>query len=208
MEREIAVLMDENNQITSGTEAVRIIKYEKPDTVWQIQSSIELNEICVNSEDVDLGQVRNFYFNLIGLLGSCRILLGTSIRGILFSVFSSVDYLIIETDCFEMQMLDEIYHSAMCEDQVEERPILSEKPEPVGVNGEYYFDFLSLKRQIKTITSRQTIKPFLEQQEFRKLTILCDHKMPWLDDVLNKLDMNCVEKNTGSGIVLVIQHNL
>lgn len=204
MEREIAVLLDAKGQITSGAEAVRILKYIRQNGEWEIGQDIELAQ---DFNEMNLGGSRNFYFNLINQLEDCRILVGTSIRGIMFSVFTSVDYLIMETESFDTNMLDEIYHKAIHADEIPEKIVLPTEPQPTEIEGEYYFDFLSLKRQVKTVTSRQTIIPFLEGQEFQKLTILCDHKMPWLDEELELLGLHCAEENKGNGLLLVIQHN-
>lgn len=204
MEREIAVLLDKNDDIASGTEAEKIVKYVKNKEVWHIGQDIKIE--VQNIEKTDLRESRNYYFDLIGKLGECRILVGKNIRGILFSVFSSADYLIMESDSFDTGMLDEIYHNAVNADKTVSKTDFPVQPQPTETQGEYYFDFLSLKREIKNITSRQTIKPFLEKKEFKKLTVLCDHKMPWLDSELERLDLSCEQEDTGSGVILLIQN--
>lgn len=208
MKQEIAVLLDKDDKIATASAAVYLVKYVKQMQNWRLDQRIEIRtyeQASQKSQEMNLNAVRNDYFHLIEALGECRILVGKRVRGVMFSIFSSVDYLIMETDNFDEKMLDTIYDSALQEQQPQNQTVFSMQPQPLETPGEYYFDFQSLKRQLRTITSRQTIQPFLRQQSFQKLTILCDHKMPWLDEELEALRLLCTQEKQDDGVLLVIR---
>lgn len=215
MEKEVAVLVDKDGNITSGTNAAAIIKFVKAKQVWKEDSKIWISCVCAENVglqgDLDakyleeqLKRVRSYYEDVANKLESCRIIVGSSISGLMYKVLCSRDYVIMETDTFTPEMLDDIYDKALKADEPLKGCELPLEPQPADVQGEYFFDFKQLKLKYR-VTSKETIRPFLAKKKFNKLTILCDHRMPWLDDDLERLKLTCEEIREGSNVTLIIK---
>lgn len=243
MEKEVAVLVDKDGNITLGTNAAAIIKFVKAKQVWKEDSKIWISCVCAENVghkvgsaaepdtdlaanlDADLGldlganfdadldakyleeqlkRVRSYYEDVANKLESCRIIVGSSISGLMYKVFCDRDYVIMETDTFTPEMLDDIYDKALKADEPLKGCELPLEPQPADVQGEYFFDFKQLKLKYR-VTSKETIRPFLAKKKFNKLTILCDHRMPWLDDDLERLGLTCEEIREGSNVTLIIK---
>lgn len=215
MEKEIAVLVDKCGNISSGTSAAAIVKFTKEKRSWKEVSKIDFSCICkidtgiesdLDAEEWEeqLKKIREDCKEIADRLGNCRIIIGKSISGLMYKVFSSKDFVILETEKFTPDMLDDIYDMALKANEPHKKCELPLEPQETDVPGEYFFDFKQLKLKYR-ITSKETIRPFLAKRKFSKLIILCDHRMPWLDDDLKRLQLACEEIRDGSNVTLIIE---
>lgn len=215
MEKEVAVLVDKSGNITSGTNVAAVVKFVKEKNVWKENFKIWRSCVCTENaeleDDLDtraleeqLKKVRGYCQEIADKLENCRIIVGSSISGLMYKVFSSRDYVILETDIFTPDMLDDIYDKALTANEPLKGCELPLEPQQTEIPDEYFFDFKQLKLKYR-VTSKETIRPFISKKKFSKLTILCDHRMPWLDDDLKRLKLVCEEIREGSNVTLIIK---
>lgn len=207
MEKMIAVLIDDYGQITDAIHANYIIIYSKKDNIWEKAERLTYLPNESNNKDCeDINYIRSLYKSMILDLKECRIIIGTKITGLAYSMYTNADFVILESDSFHVDMLDEIYDAALCADCTEESISYEQlEPHEQEEKGSYYLDFKTMKSKVKGVTSKQVIRPFLHKRQFDKLTIRCDHKMPWLEGDLIKLKLKCKEKQELDSVILTIQ---
>lgn len=181
----------------------------EPDTDLAANSDADLGvnldaDLDTKYLEEQLKTIRNHFQEIADRLENCRIIVGSSISGLMYKVFSGRDYVILETDTFAPEMLDDIYDKALKANEPLKGCELPLEPQPTDMPGEYFFDFKQLKLKYR-VTSKETIRPFISKKKFSKLTILCDHRMPWLDDDLERLGLTCEEIREGSNVTLIIK---
>ena len=81
---------------------------------------------------------------------------------------------------------------------------------PVSVDheGNYFLDFLKLQKYHPELTSKKVLLPFFATELFQTITIICSHKMPWLDVVLEQKQLECTQKRENGAYTLLISHKI
>ncbi|MDD3370148.1 MAG: Fe-only nitrogenase accessory AnfO family protein [Lachnospiraceae bacterium] len=197
MVRKTAVFL-ENGKICPAVTADTVCLYVKNDCKWQA----EIIPFTVG-EVADFKQMRQSVTETISRLSDCKIVVASKMGGILYNVFNNADFVIMETDIFDEKSLDDIYDQALSENsntQIVDMPL-----DPVEqADGEFFYDFYTLKKKLPGITSKMTILPFIRKKEFRQFTIACSHVMPWLPEEVERLQlMYRVEEEDQKVIVTV-----
>ncbi len=179
MQQEIAVILNQNQQLTKLQEANTLLVYKEEDTLWNVHKEISVHHIC----DGSLPEVRDNISRLVNELGDCRIIIGTNITGIVYNVLNQAGFVISELQTFHESMLDSIYQEISIElmdlkEGMETNKIVPTRPYETHQKDHYFFDFNLLKGSNSSHTSKSTILPFLNSTTFTQLEILCDHVMP------------------------------
>lgn len=190
MKRLIAVIVNEEELISDMTEANKIILYGKNEQKWTIQKEIEVEDVM----DGYMADVRKNLDDIIKELDDCKILLGKSITGLVFNTFNQAGFILSELDEFDDKMLDflysdilEEYEEALAEKEANNIPTA---PIETDIKGHYFFDFGLLKNSGSSLSSKDVLRPFLNETPFKQLEIICDHVMPWLETELQKRELN------------------
>lgn len=215
MEQQIAVIKNKENDITDWNSAVLIEVYQKVCTSWNLEKTVSLEkpvlEETEEEEEISYKEMRSYYKELAEALAPCQILLGTKIGGVTFQVFTSLDFVILETDETSRENIDnvlsEAWNIAYKDMNMKNNASGADfTPQKTNMPGEYFFNFRDLKKSQPYVTAKETIRPFLHKKKFTRLFLLCDHKMPWMDEDMQQLGMNYAEEKIRGGLLLVIEN--
>lgn len=214
MEQQISVFKDKDGSITDWNSAISLEVYEKSCTSWRLLKTVAIeNALEMVNEEEDEGasykDIRKYNKEIAEKLAPCQVLLGTKIGGVTYQVFSSLDFIILETD----ENIDEDLNNILSEAWNIAYQDVSAKgetgadthPKKTNIPGEYFFNFCDLKKMEPYATAKETIRPFLHKQNFTRLFLLCDHKMPWFDEEIKQLGLRCSEERIGYGLLLIIE---
>jgi Fe-only nitrogenase accessory protein AnfO len=205
MQKEIAVILDKDLQLTTYQEVNRIRVYKREGSQWKIHKEILVNDIYNGG----LLAIRRHLLSLQTELKDCKIIIGTSITGVVYQVFNQTGFIISELPSFHEAMLDTIY------DQINEKLIIQKedikennniptKPYETNKKDFYFFDFSLLKNSNIPHSSKSTILPFIKSTSFEQLEIICDHIMPWLDYEVQKNNLIYETRKMDSGQYKII----
>lgn len=204
MEKKIAVLFDEQNQITDFLSVHHITVYEKKNTWMEIKTLSDLR-ISAGSG----GSVRAALDNAVGRLEDCKVIVGSLIVGIPYYILDKNGFIVCEAQQFSEELLEQIctdYLEEVPEVREEEQVNIPKKPVPVDNEGNYFFDFASVQKAYPEISSKKALLPFFSNELFQSITIICTHIMPWLDTYIVERNLK-MESNRESGLTtLIISH--
>ena len=171
---EIAVFLDEKNEISSFTEAKCVKIFAKEEDSWKVKKEI-LVERTSNGKGIK--EVREEYMNLAKQMDDCKIVIVNKAFGIPYSVFYAEDFSVWELEGNPLNFLDEIIIKEKEEEEREEN-----EEEIAKKLGEGYFliDLMELEISKPEMSSKKAIIPYLEKEEVKKIEIHCCHVPPWL----------------------------
>jgi len=171
---EIAVFLDEKNEISSFTEARCVNIFTKEEDSWKVKKEILLEH---TSSGKGIKEVRAEYVNLSRQMEECKIIIVTKAFGIPYSVFYAEDFSVWELAGNPLNFLDEII---MKEKDEEERDENQEEIAKKLGEGYYLIDLMELEILNPELSSKKAIIPYLEKEEVKKIEIHCCHVPPWI----------------------------
>ena len=171
---EIAVFLDEKNEISSFTEAkcVKIFDWQKDS--WKAKKEILVERA---SSGKGIKEIREEYMNLVNQMDDCKIVIVTKAFGIPYSVFYAEDFSVWELEGKPLNFLDEIIIKEKEEEEREERG--EDVAKKLG-EGYFLIDLMELELSKPEMSSKKAIIPCLEKEEVKKIEIHCCHVPPWL----------------------------
>jgi len=172
---EIAVFLDEKNEISSFTEAKCVKIFAKEEYSWKVKKDVVVER---TSGGKGIKEVREEYINLVRQMDDCKIVIVTKAFGIPYSVFYAEDFSVWELEGNPLNFLD-----AIIEKEKEEEEREANEEEIAKKLGEGYFliDLMELEISKPEMTSKKAIIPFLKRDEVKKIEIHCCHVPPWLE---------------------------
>lgn len=187
MEKKIAVILDENEEISAFQIAKKLILYSCPANIWVQEKTVDLDGLYSGG----MAEIRNKVGNLLEEIGDCKIIAGKNITGFIYNILDGAGVIISEMDNFEEDDLEKLYRQIekelrLIEAETEEILAIPTTPIETEVKGNYFFDFSLLKKVAEGHSSKNTILPFLNTTEFNNLEIVCDHVMPWFEGEMDK----------------------
>lgn len=190
---EIAVFLDEKDEISSFTEAKCAKIFTQEEDLWQVKKEV-LVEITIDGKGVR--EVREEYLNLIKQMDDCKIVIVNKAFGIPYSVFYAEDFSVWELEGNPLKFLDEII---IKEKEEEEREDNEEEIAKKLGEGHYFIDLMELELLNPEMSSKKAIIPYLKEDDVKKIEIHCCHVPPWLikekDGGSIKLDIQEVKRN-------------
>ena len=171
---EIAVFLDERNEISSFIKAKCVKIFDKEDDLWKVKK-----EILIEGAGIGKGikEVREEYMKLVKQMDACKIVIVNKAFGIPYSVFYSEDFSVWELEGNPLDFLDEII---IKEKEEEERENNEEEIAKKVGEGYFSIDLMELEISKPEMTSKKAIIPYLEKEEVKKIEIHCCHVPPWL----------------------------
>lgn len=187
--REIAVVMDKENNTCSIFEAEYIKIYCKEPYGWLGTGRIPA---CMDKTN-GIGAVRSRMTEIISSLGSCRTIVGKGISGIPYNLLDVAGFNIFEIEGSPEEFLNHVAavidESNDIEMKEPAQDIEIPKPEPTGIEGDYRIDLILCQKCRPEMSSKKILLPFLRSTVFHSLEVLCSHVPPWLDMELEQLGL-------------------
>lgn len=222
MNNQIAVLLDEWQQLTSFFETTFIYIYEKI-CEWEVTQIIEVKDLsCEGKNDI-----KNFTVELIEKLKCCKVIVGTLIIGVPYYLLTRAGYELLEAPSFTILLLEQICED-YCKSQEKEREInewkeqlivsnrenllsegnISRTPTPLDEAGNYFCDLIAVQKTYPEISSKKVLLPFFSNTLFQSLKIKCSHVMPWLEDYLEQRNLIANTNREQGNYIIIITHKL
>lgn len=204
MMKKIAVLYDENNQITDVFHINSIVIYHKIDS-WQEYKI--LSDIAIKISEA--GNIRDSIELIIKSLEDCKVIIGTLIVGIPYYILDKNGFIICEAEKFSQALLEEIsmdYLEKKIEVKENEVLNLPKSPRPIDNEGNFFFDFAMVQKNFPEISSKKALLPFFSNELFHSITIVCTHIMPWLDTYIEQRNFKLESKREDGLYTLIITH--
>lgn len=205
MSKQIAVFVDESDEIALPNKAAAIKIYEKQSGKWntlkQFSFSIPESKIIKN--------FRGNLLNIVNLLGECNIIVGKEISGLIYTVFEQAGFRIVEADGKPEELLDELvekieeYEASLILNA--EEFVTGVEPKALDDDGHFFINLKELQGNKSNVTSKQALLPFLKNRTFYELQVICSHEPPWLENELERLKLNkTVEQISANEFKIII----
>lgn len=173
---EIAVLLD-GKQETSGFEKNgTIFIYEKSNGEWTVKRQ---KEYCI-SDVSDAYEFHQKIREICTFLDTCKVIIVNRIRGIHYLAFEEFQISMLEVNGNPKEFLDDIVG---CMKHKRTEVVVPLEPNTIFERqpGHFDIDLRSVMNGKTSYTSKQILLPFLKNESFQVLEILCDHVPKWLE---------------------------
>jgi len=212
----IVVLFDVNNNLTDFYNLKLIKIYEKKDGEFKVIKEIP----NISADTSDIKSSREFLTKLIEEFGASKIIVGSQITGIPYHFFAKEGFEIFEAEKFSEELLEQIHEDYIehpkSDEESEEKNLEDEEvantpiaPYAMNEEGDYFLDFSRVQKYRPEITSKKALLPFLSNELYQSLIIVCNHIMPWLENYFaeNK-NIQFVSKRENGVYTIIISHKV
>jgi Fe-only nitrogenase accessory protein AnfO len=187
----IAVYVSTTGVTDSIKEKGTVRIYAKNINSWIITKEIP----CCIDFSAGLPEARKEITKLLHNITDCSIFAAAEISGQLYYLLEANGYSSYETEGEPEQYLDSILEAEqeeastrMSKDSASTAKII--QPEPTGQPGVYSINLRRALVMNPSLSSKMILKPFLFENKFDVLEVLCDHVPRWFETDLNVLGLN------------------
>ncbi|QJW48072.1 nitrogenase [bacterium BFN5] len=198
--REIAVRVDQNGNTTTLYESGKIVVYKKQLNGWTIYRE----HLFKLHHQQELTELRKSMKEVMLFLGSCRVLVLSSITGVPYLELEKAGFHVWEAEGNLDELLDEVLER---EEQTAAAVIVQNSaiPKPVDMgNGFYRISLCDIQKSGNGATSKQVLQAFLRNEVFYQLEVLCNHIPSWLEAEAQSGKLRCDSEKTDSGELRVL----
>lgn len=181
----IAVLLNNAGETGSWLDDGTIKLYKRIDQEWLESKSLEYSV----SNSTTIINLRNSLSTLVEQLDDCKIFVAKEISGQLFSILEAYFFNFYELNGIPSSFLDSVLIS---EEKLHKEELLLASqaankffPEAIDKFGNYTINLKKLLQEDGTISSKQILIPFLKDEVFESLEVVCDHIPKWFDRELS-----------------------
>ncbi|OOM79520.1 Fe-only nitrogenase accessory protein AnfO [Clostridium sp. BL-8] len=186
----IAVLINNTGETCSWLNNGIIKLYKRTGESWTETKSLDYS-LSDNSNIISL---RKTLSELLEKLEDCKVFVAKEISGQFFSILESHFFNAYELEGPPNTFLDSVLIS---ENKLKkEELILASQsankffPEVVDKFGNYTINLKRLLQEDAMVSSKQILLPFLKEEEFESLEVVCDHVPKWFDRELAGMGYN------------------
>ncbi len=192
MSGKIAVIINENNKLTSLETGTTLILFSKQDYNWQKVKEISY-KLDITSK---ISEIRDNIRALILQLEDCKIVVGKSITGLSYNIFERMGFEIFEAETLSSALLEEIQSDLAAETGFSPKEAAAIPTTPVGTSepGVFFLDLIKLQEKYPEISSKKALQSFIETNPFYRLDVVCSHIPPWFEVILPKKNLNYIIK--------------
>lgn len=196
MEMKIAALT-KDGELASIEDSTEVLLFEKEDSAWRV-----FNKHPFRLSGRSSSEIRDSVSSLILQL-ECKVVVARHISGIPYRVFDSMGFSIFEANKLSCELLDDLVRDIK-KSQVElSNEHTSTEPIPIDDEGRWFLDLISLQEKHPEISSKQALRPFIQNNAFLELKLLCTHLPPWLDIELPARQLGCTIEEIKGGRLIV-----
>lgn len=177
---DIAVICKPNGTVSALSEdtVVRVFAKEAESGEWRITKEWEASIDC----EKGLREVRKSMGMLIEKLDGAKAIAGKSITGIAYHLFDAAGFAIFEMTGRPERFLDFIAAQLeRSEQEAQEQESCPTAPWQTAEEGCFCIDLTQLSEKKPEISSKMAIMPFLQNETFLELLVLCAHVPPWFE---------------------------
>ena len=192
---EIAVINGGDGRTIPLSEPGTIVVYRRGRGQWLMERSLPFALEAAGGLD----GLRQRTTELIAFLGECRILVAQSAGGALFFGLEKAGCQVYEIAGNPSEFLDEVWRDAK-EEQEAQAPLPAgvDIPAPLEIApGKYYISIRDIQGNRPEVSSKQVLRPFVQNGAFSELEIVCDHVPPWIEMEAERLGYEILSERTG-----------
>ncbi|WP_297426959.1 Fe-only nitrogenase accessory protein AnfO [Clostridium sp.] len=208
MRKEIAVYMNNLGEITDIKEAGIIKVFSKNNEEWNVRKELSFKfNSTKEKEDIRLDTL-----NIAEALENCKIFIAKEFSDLAYLMLDSMGFSTWKMDGAISEILEYVLEKE--EEEAEEIKLINSsrqndkkqsiEPTEIGENGCYIFNLKELQEHNTGVTSKQALKPFLNNKGFSELIITCSHIPNWVEDELEKLNLSYEFSRTGQNDYILI----
>lgn len=208
MIREITVYVNDLGEVADLHEIGIIRVYSKDGAQWNVVRELPLRFYRKEEKkDISLNAV-----SIIEILGSCKTFVAKEFSELAYKILDGMGVSVWKMDGkpnnFLEYILEKEYEEAQ-EIKIIEKVNFDKKkheiyPTKFNENGYYILNLKELQDYNVGVTSKQVLKPFLNNEEFCELIVTCSHIPNWLEDELNKLNLKFTYTKAGENDYVII----
>lgn len=208
MIKEIAIYVNNLGEITNLNKAGFIKIFSKDNDKWNIINEMPFEFHTVNERE----NIRLDTLNISEALKNCKVFVATEIPDLIHMMLDGIGVSTWKMDGNENEILDYVLEKE--EEEAEEIKFigaskLSDKkqsvfPIEIGHNGHYILNLKELQDRNTGITTKQVLKPFLNDNNFNELILNCSHIPCWLEGELERLNLSFECSKAGQNDYIVI----
>jgi len=207
MDKEIAVFVNESGKTASMYEDGSVKVFSKVDDNWKVNREVTFFLDASNG----IKEVRKNVIDLVKFLDKCKIFIGKEVSGQLYNVLDMNGVSICENEGVSEEFLDYLIEE---EEKYKEMGSLKNHeedvlPYPISENedGNYSINLKLLSINKPNVTSKQALIPFLNNEKFYQLEVICGHVPRWFEIELDKLNLKYeVIKESETQYKVIIYH--
>lgn len=179
---EIAVLVNEKKTTSGFDKNGTILVYGKENCNWKIRRQMEYRIDDLTNAFALHQKIKE----ICNWLDTCKIMVVDRVRGVHYIAFEEFQISMLQIKGIPEQFLDDIrecvnHQRSASEVSMEHKAIYESQP------GKYYTDLRDVMNGKTSYNSKQILLPFLKNESFHVLEILCDHVPKWLEKEQNEL---------------------
>ena len=196
METKIAALTCEG-ELVSMEDCAEVLLFEKEDSAWRVISKHPFRLAGRSSSEIR-DSVRSLILQL-----DCTAVVASHIAGIPYRIFDTMGFSIFEADRLSFGLLDDLIQDIRKARIELRREETETEPIPIDDEGRWFLDLIALQEKHPEISSKQALRPFIQNNAFLELRLLCTHIPPWLDVELPPKQLGCTIESMQDGRLTV-----
>lgn len=184
----IAVIEDSGRKTCSVFKPGWLVTYSDDSGKWAEMSRFENP---VHRADGIVGY-RAALLDTVKRLGDCKIIAADEISGVAFSIFEGAGFEIFTVKADAADILDAV--KMEMEETTKEIP--NAKSADIhfylkrGMNsGDYFLDLQEMLAENPRMTTKSILLPYLKEENFARLDVVCGHVPPWFDREFGSLGL-------------------
>lgn len=197
----IAAIVDSNGKTIEWSESGQLRLYKKDGDSWNLNKCLPY-DVSSNSSIVIL---RKYLSDSIESLGECSAIVSKEVSGQFYAIVEAHLYNVYELEGNIEDLLESVQKA---EDTFHEEELIRLKqdenkffPDVVDKFGNFTIDLKKLLQEDGTVSSKQILYPFLKEEEFESLEVVCDHVPKWFDRELEGMGYNFHVANRKDGTI-------
>lgn len=208
MLKEIAVYVNSLGEVADFNDAGIIKVYSKDMNRWIVSRELAFKfHSTEERSDISLDAL-----NIADALENCRIFVAREFSDLGYKILDSMGFstwkmdsnpssfleYVLEKEEEEEEAVRLIGHSNASSKKVNSCPI------EIDNNGNYILNLKELQEHNTGITTKQALKPFLNNKNFNELIVTCSHIPYWLEKEIEKLNLGFQYSETGQSDYIIV----
>jgi Fe-only nitrogenase accessory protein AnfO len=192
---EIAVIAGSDGRTIPLSEPGTVVVYRRVRGTWLAERYLPFSL----EAECGLAGLRTRTGELVAFLGECRTLVAQSASGALFFGLEKAGCRVYEIAGTPSEFLNSVWQDAKEEQEAKTPPPAgADIPAPIEIApGKYYISIREIQGKRPEVSSKQVLRPFVQQGAFSELEIVCDHVPPWIEVDAERLGYEITSERTG-----------
>ena len=192
---EIAVITGSDGRTVPLSDPGTVVVYRWERGWWMAERRLPFEL----DADSGLAGLRARTGELTRFLGECRTLVAQSASGALFFGLEKAGFSVYEIAGNPSEFLTTVWQEAKEEQEAKTPlPAGADIPAPLEIApGKFYISIREIQGNRPEVSSKQVLRPFIQQGSFSELEIACDHIPPWIEMDAERLGYQISSERTG-----------